>query len=298
MANFTRNFLAGRMNKIVDQRVLPEGEYVDAMNVRMGSTELSEVGVITNTKGNDLAAPSLKYIDGTPLSTSARCIGAIQDSANETIYWFVHDPAFTVGATGKLDLIVSYNVLTNILTYHVISINDGGNVNTTLNFNSTYLITGVSLIENLIFFTDDYNPPRFINIRPATVRYPNPIANIDQVKAEALLVIKKPPIQSPSVTPIITSGQENFLETRFICFAYRYKYVDGEYSATSQWSEPAFIPQPFEFSKNSMLNEGMVNSCNAALIDYNSGGPLVVGVDLLFKESNKNIIKIKRVILC
>jgi len=58
MANFTRNFLAGRMNKIVDQRVLPEGEYVDAMNVRMGSTELSEVGVITNTKGNDLAAPS------------------------------------------------------------------------------------------------------------------------------------------------------------------------------------------------------------------------------------------------
>jgi hypothetical protein len=292
MGNFTRNFLSGRMNKVVDQRLLPESEYVDAMNVRMGSTELSEVGVITNTKGNDLAAPSLKYIDGTQLSTSARCIGAIEDSANETIYWFVHDPAFTVGATGKLDLIVSYNVLTNILTYHVISINDGGNVNTTLNFNSTYLITGVSLIENLIFFTDDYNAPRFINIRPATVRYPNPIANIDQVKAEALLVIKKPPIQSPSVTPIITSGQENFLETRFICFAYRYKYVDGEYSATSQWSEPAFIPQPFEFSKNSMLNEGMVNSCNAALIDYNSGGPLVVGVDLLFKESNKNIIKI------
>lgn len=279
------------MNKIVDQRVLPEGEYVDAMNVRMGSTEMSEVGVITNTKGN-LSLTTLSYINGTSLSTQARCIGAIEDSANETIYWFVHDPAFTVGATGKLDLIVSFNVLTNILTYHVISINDGGGVNTTLNFNSTYLITGVSLIEDLIFFTDDYNAPRFINIRPATVRYPNPIANIDQVKAEALLVIKKPPIQSPNVTPIITSGQENFLKTRFICFAYRYKYVDGEYSATSQWSEPAFIPQPFEFSKNSMLNEGMVNSCNAAIIEYNSGGPLVVGIDLLFKESNKNIIKI------
>ena len=291
MGNFTRNFLSGRMNKVVDQRLLPESEYVDAMNVRMGSTEKSEVGVITNTKGN-LPLTSLAYIDGTPLSTSARCIGAIEDSANETIYWFVHDPAFTVGATGKLDLIVSYNVLTNVLTYHVISIDNGGGIDTTLNFNPTYLITGVNLIENLIFFTDDYNPPRFININPTTNRYPNPIANIDQVAEEALLVIKKPPTESPSITPIITSGQENFLETRFICFAYRYRYVDGEYSATSQWSEPAFIPQPFEFSENSMLNEGMVNSCNAAIIEYNSGGPLVVGIDLLFKESNKNIIKI------
>jgi len=291
MANFTRNFLSGRMNKVVDQRLLPEGEYVDAMNVRMGSTEKSEVGVITNTKGN-LPLTSLSYLDGSPLSTNARCIGAIEDSANETIYWFVHDPSFTSETTGKLDLIVSYNVLTNVLTYHVISIDDGGGINTTLNFNPTYLITGINLIENLIFFTDDYNPPRFININPITNRYPNPIANIDQISAESLLVIKKPPTQSPTVTPIITSGQENFLETRFICFAYRYKYIDGEYSATSQWSEPAFVPQPFEFSINSMLNEGMVNSCNAAIIEYNSGGPLVVGIDLLFKESNKNIIKI------
>ena len=39
MANLTRNFIAGRMNKVVDQRLLPDGEYVDAMNIRMGSTE-------------------------------------------------------------------------------------------------------------------------------------------------------------------------------------------------------------------------------------------------------------------
>ena len=296
MADFTRNFIAGRMNKIVDQRLLPEGEYVDAMNIRMGSTENSEVGVIENTKGN-LPLTALSYIDGTELSINAKCIGAIQDGANETIYWFVHDPSFTTTALGpnptqKLDLVVSYNVLTNILTYHIISINDGDNINTTLNFNPSYLITGVNIIDDLLFWTDDYNPPRFINVNPIGNRYPNPVLDIDTLNPEAILVIKKPPIESPSVTPIKTSGQENFLETRFICFAYRYKYVDGEYSATSQWSEPAFIPNPFEFSANSMLNEGMVNSCNTALINYNSGGPLVVGIDLLFKESNKNIIKI------
>jgi len=288
MANITRNFISGRMNKVVDQRLLPDGEYVDAMNVRMGSTEKSELGVLTNTKGN-LPLTSLAYIDGTPLSSDARCIGAIEDSANETIYWFVHDSNFSVGATGKLDLIVSFNVNTNVLTYHIISIDDGGGVDTTLNFNPAYLITGVNIIENLLFFTDDYNPPRQIDI---TKNYANPISNIDQFSAESILVIKRPPTQSPTVQLITTSGQENYLQDRFICFAYRYQYANGEYSATSQWSDIAFIPNPFEFSINSMLNEGMTNFCNTAIVSYNSGGPLVVGIDLLFKESNKNIIKI------
>jgi hypothetical protein len=288
MADFTRNFIAGRMNKIVDQRLLPEGEYVDAMNIRMGSTENSEVGVITNTNGNSWLT-KLAYTDGTPLSVNAKCIGAIQDSARETIYWFVHDPSFPVGVTSKLDLIVSYNVLTNITTYHVISINDGGGVKTTLNFNPSYLITGVNIIEDLLFWTDDYNAPRFINIKR---NYPNPVANVDALNPESILVIKKPPVEAPMVQPITTSGQETYLETRFICFAYRYRYIDGEYSATSQWSAPAFIPNQFSFSPSSVLNEGMTNFCNAAIVNYNSGGPLVVGIDLLFKQSENNIIKI------
>ena len=289
MTKLTRNFVAGRMNKVVDERLLPEGEYIDAMNVRMGSTENSEVGVIENTKGN-LPLTNLTYINGTLLSTNARCIGAIEDSANEAIYWFVHDPTFPVGATGKLDMIVSFNVSTGILTYHVISINDGGNVNTTLNFNPNYLITGVDLLDNkLLFFTDDYNAPRVIDV---TVNYPNPVANIDAVSAESLLVIKKPPVQAPGVQPIVTNGQENYLDTRFICFAYRYKYSNGEYSATSQWSAPAFVPRPFSFSVESFLNEGMTNFCNSAIITYNSGGPLVVGIDLLFKKADGNIIRV------
>jgi hypothetical protein len=277
------------MNKVVDERLLPDGEYIDAMNVRMGSTEQSEIGVIENTKGN-LALTSLAYINGTLLSNNARCIGAIEDSATETVYWFVHDPSFTVGATGKLDMIVSFNVNTNILTYHVISINDGGGINTTLNFNPSYLITGVDILDNkLLFFTDDYNAPRVINV---TKNYPNPVSNIDAVSAESLLVIKKPPVEAPAVQPIVNNGQENYLETRFICFAYRYKYADGEYSATSQWSAPAFAPKAFNFSIDSFLNEGMTNFFNSAVITYNTGGPLVVGIDLLFKRADGNVIRV------
>lgn len=288
MANITRNFIAGKMNKVVDERLIPDGQYIDALNIRMGSTENSEIGVIENTKGNTQLT-SVKYVNGTPLSASARCIGTITDAANETIYWFIHDSSFPVGATGKLDMIVSFNVYNNILTYHLISINDGTGVNTTLNFNNKYLITGVDIIDNLLFFTDDYNPPRVINL---VKNYPDPVSNIDQFSAESILVIKKPPVQSPGVALINTGNEDNYLENRYICFAYRYQYEDGEYSATSQWSAPAFQPRPFDFSINSYLNEGMQNQFNAARVTYNTGGPLVKGVDLLFKETNSNVIKV------
>ena len=44
------NFIKGRMNKSVDERLVPLGEYVDALNVRLGSTETTEIGAVENSK--------------------------------------------------------------------------------------------------------------------------------------------------------------------------------------------------------------------------------------------------------
>lgn len=288
MVNLTRNFLLGRMNKIVDERLVRNGEYIDALNCRMASTEDGEMGVIENSKGN-LPLSFLKYIDNTLLSSEAKCIGAIAYSSREKIFWFVHDPNFSVGETHKLDLIISINVETNILTYHVVSINDGSGENTTLNFNPKYLITGVNIIDDFLFFTDDYNPPRIINIKSS---YPLPVDNIDLITPESLLVIKKPPLTSPAIQLLNTGIQNTFMEDRFICFAYRYKYVNGEYSATSQFTAPAFMPKAFDFNMGTYLNEGMKNLTNTVLITYNSGNEFVVGIDLLFKEAGSNVIKV------
>lgn len=290
MANIKRNFIQGIMNKSLDERLVPNGQYVDALNIRLGSTEDSEIGSVELAKGNTQLS-QLEY-NGTALSSNAKCIGACEDSSRETIYWFVHDPSFTVGSTGKLDLIVSLDVKDDILTYHVISIDDGGGANTTLNFNPTYLITGVDFVgTELLYFTDDYNAPRYINSRK---NYANPSGNIDQFSAEELLVIKKPPLTSPSITLQTIDGQENYIEQRFICFAYRYKYADNQYSAISQFSEAAFSPDSFSFEQASYLNEGMENSKNSVDISFNSGGPLVKGIDLLFKESSNSVIKVIR----
>ena len=183
MANLKRNFVAGKMNKSLDERLLPNGQYIDAVNVRLGSTEASEIGAVELSKGNSRLT-TLSF-NNTNLSSSAKCIGAFENGENERLYWFVHDPAFPNGATGKCDMIVSLDTSSDVVTYHVVSIDDGGGVNTTLNFSDKELMIGVNIIENLLFFTDNFNPPRFINVSPPTPNpYPNPILNIDQFSAK------------------------------------------------------------------------------------------------------------------
>ena len=296
MPKFTRNFTAGKMNKTFDERVVPNGEYIDAMNIRMGSTENSEFGVIENTKGN-ISLTTLKF-QNTLLSVDARCIGAYEDGSIETIYWFVHDPSFPLGNTGKIDLVVSFNTNTFSLTYHVITIDNGGGIDTTLNFNPQYLITGVNKIEDLLFFTDNYNAPRSINVnRNYAIPSGSPFIDAGSTTGQALLeesllVIKKPPLEAPTVELVNTAGEQNFLEERFISFAYRYLYADGQYSATSQWSDIAFSPNGFELTVEAYLNEGMINSFNSCKVTYYTGNSLVLGIDLLFKQSESNIIKI------
>ena len=277
MGEAKRNFIKGRMNKTVDERLVPDGEYIDALNIRLGSTEASEVGSVENAKGNTQIT-TLEY-NGFPLSANAKCIGALDDSANETVYWFVHDPA-------NVDMIVSYNTALDLLKYHVISIQ-------VLNFNPDYLITGVDKIDDLLFFTDNYNPPRKINVNR---NYPQPFGSpsptTDGVTAEALNVIKAPPSAAPGLTLAEVGAGNNYLETRFVRFAYRYRYRDNEYSALSQFTDYAFENSIFNLQASTNLNEGMRNRYNAAVVSFNTGGSEVIGVDVCFKLSTDPTIRV------
>tara|TARA_A100000172_G_scaffold76180_1_gene59433 strand:+ start:1323 stop:5933 length:4611 start_codon:yes stop_codon:yes gene_type:complete len=114
----------------------------------------------------------------------------------------------------------------------------------------------------------------------------------DQFSAESILVIKKPPLAAPTIVLKTIPNGGTFLEDRFICFAYRYQYQNGEFSAVSQFSNPAFRAGPFQFTPTSFLNEGMVNSINAVDISFNTGGPLVTDIELLFKDMSDPTIKI------
>jgi hypothetical protein len=266
-------FLKGRMNKSLDERVLPDGEYIDALNIRIGSTENNSVGAIENSLGNTKIV-SILY-EGQELSTDARCIGAYEDSQHETIYWFVTDP-------GNVDMVLSYNERTGTLIYHVIS-------TTVLNFSTEFLINGIDLIDNLLFWTDNYNPPRKINVN---IPYLYPTLGIDNITDDDISVIVQPPIEAPEISPFIISGDENYMSERFISFSYRYKYRDGEYSALSQFSNIAFEPESFFVDYTTYTNGSMVNVFNSYNISFNTGGKNVVGIDVCFKLSDSSIVNI------
>ena len=311
MAQSRTDFIAGKMNKTVDERLVPQGEYVDALNVRLGSTEGTEIGAVENSKGNTLLT-DVQY-GGSTLSPAARTIGVYEDGVNETLYWFINDPSNANSVvTGKVDLIVSYNTNTSTLIYHVIS-------TSVLNFDKEFLITGVSKIENLLFFTDDLNPPRVINVQKSPPGYLQPFANIDLLVEEDISVIVKPPGYeyydpltqvAPLGTPhvelldilppdqdnplypnqITVGGEQNYIKTRFLSFAYRYRYEDGGYSAISLFSLPAFQPESFQFSIQNYLNAGMFNRYNACNVTFSTGPKQVVEVDLLYKQTTSNVI--------
>ena len=287
----TTNFIAGRMNKSVDERLLPPGEYIDALNVRLGSTETTEIGAVENAKGNS----RLTYLayNGEPLSINATCIGAYEDGVRETIYWFIHDATNLEAAGGIVDMVVSYNTTSQVINYHIVT-------EDLLNFDPKHLITGINLLDDLLFWTDDINPPRYINIDR---NYPLPIANVDQIIEEDISVIVKipgfenivnnnVPLAVPKITLLNVPGGENYIENKFLCFAYRYRYLDGQYSATSLFSLPAFATKPFRFDTKNYNNSGMQNLYNGINVEYSTGSSRVVQIDLLFKESNSNNINV------
>ena len=268
--DLVKTFVRGRMNKSLDERLIPDGEYIDAMNVRVGSTELTDVGALENTKGN-VKISNILY-NGSPIASTAVCIGALEDGVNDTIYWFIHSE------DDGVDMIVSMNVETGLTIYHVIS-------TSVLNFSRDHLINGADLVEDLLFFTDGYNPPRKINVKRSYPSEPT-------LTESDISVILAPPFESPSIKLISISGDENYIEDKFLSFAYRYKYLDGEYSAISQFSEVAFEPGFFNFDFSTYENSGMKNKFNAVNVTFKTGGPNVVAIDLIFKSSVSSVINV------
>ena len=280
MAKIQKNFIKGRMNKSVDERLVPQGEYIDALNVRLGSTEGTEIGAVENSKGNSLLV-EIKYLN-LPLTSNARCIGAYEDGGNETIYWFVHDENNILSPTGKVDMIISFNTQNSILFYHVIS-------TSVLNFSKDFLINGIDLIGDLLFFTDNLNPPRKININR---NYLEPISGVDQITEQDIGVILAPPLNAPVLNQIQIAGEENYMDDLFLSFAYRWQYEDGEYSAISPFTKVSFTPGPFQINYDTYNNDGMKNIFNSVNISFDVGGRNVKDVDVLFKFSTSQSVNV------
>ena len=84
MPEIKNNFLKGRMNQDLDSRILPAGEYREAINLLISRSEGATVGEFENVLGNTNV--------GTVSSTKAlSVIGNFIDKTNNKVYAFATD---------------------------------------------------------------------------------------------------------------------------------------------------------------------------------------------------------------
>ena len=210
MPEIVHAFQSGKMNKDLDERLVPSGQYRDALNLEVASSDTSQVGTFQNLKGNTEKAYS-NYNDSTGKNTTwdssvyisqlpnATCIGSIAEPNSDIIYWFI--------TSDTNDAIVSYNTITQVTLPLIV---DAQNI---FNFNVNNLITGINILEGILLWTDNQTEPKQIYISEWEGSTPNfifhsKIYGRNFIESDTT-VIKKFPLQPPTITAYSTSAVDD-----------------------------------------------------------------------------------------
>ena len=188
MPEIKNTFTQGKMNKDLDERIVPNGQYRDALNIQVSSSEGSDVGTVQNILGNTEL--------GSTVGTGWECVGSIADEKNDVLYSFIHHDG-----AGR-DAIMEY---AKDGTETVVLADVNGDV---LNFTGD-IITGINIIDGLLFWTDGNSEPKKINIQRCkdgtsafgthTKLVVNTIVTSEDITEEHITVIKKRPTQAPKM---------------------------------------------------------------------------------------------------
>jgi len=283
MAEFKNVFIKSKMNKDLDDRLLPQGEYRNAINIQVSKSESEDVGALENVLGNE------KIIDFETITGNDEiiCIGYLVSEVNSCVYFFLTDNTLESGnidgsyVPGAEHYIVRSTISAGTAIQNEILVQGAF-----LNFWEGKPIYGVNLLENLLFWTDNRNQPRKINVDLALDSSNNPTYYTIE---DTISVAKYMPYTAPllwqeitqkvvddSGTPArltpalgqyqttmqdvvseflpdgttdnpyeepIYQGDPDYLEDKFVRFGYRFKFDDGEYSVFSPFTQECFIPK-------------------------------------------------------
>jgi len=262
------------MNKDLDERLIPKGEYRDAMNIEVASSEGSDVGSIQNVLGNtdrSALAHGVALLNISDL-TNPKCVGSVCDYENNKIYWFV--------TSDTSDCIAEYDTTTKVVTPILVSKYGGAFVGA-LNFSVDYPITGINIITGdkkdgytkndvLLFWTDNKSEPKQINVTRFKEDYPtvdgsdnlsfnhNTLINNVAVKESDITVIKKYPLIAPTLTMSATKRTGNFIGTgnnpAFCSFNFSDSASNGAIKSTADALLSSIT------ANNTGLDEGVYNS--------------------------------------
>ena len=205
MPEVVRTFQLGKMNTDLDERLVPNGEYRDALNVQVSSSNTSDEGAVENIEGN-AEVKNQTYSLATGVGTlwpsdflpvDATCVGIIADNTTEKIYALI--------TSSLADAIYEFDQPTQVISPILV---DTANV---LKFDKNRLITGINVLEGTLFFTDNQNEPKQIDINLFKNSAPNFVTHSqiygrDFIEQD-ITVIKKSPLTAPSIE-LLTSFRD------------------------------------------------------------------------------------------
>ena len=135
----------GGLNTDASFNVFPKGDYPWALNIKQ--TEYGQTGTIVNTKGNS------KVVFTLPAGTN-ETIGFCEDKEDQAGIWFLYN-------SNSDHCILRYNSIDDSIDKILWE-------ESVLNFSLSHRINNPGVVgsdENkLLFWTDNYNPPRKLNI--------------------------------------------------------------------------------------------------------------------------------------
>ena len=262
MAEIKNTFLGSKMNKDVDDRLLPRNEYRNAVNLQVNKTDNSDAGTIQNILGNNLAVNGDFAIHtGTP---NLECIGIYANPATDTLFIFLTNNLDSSGTNTYNKLAKNYIYAYNTIQNTAVLLVQGA----FLNFSKNFPVLGINVLENFLFWTDNRNQPRRINITKATssptyytieeqisVAKPSPLypAELYKESEEApgeyetsMYNVTSERLPNNTLNPYYDTGyigDSAYLEDKFVRFSYRYKFEDGEYSIMAPFTQIAYIPK-------------------------------------------------------
>lgn len=187
MAEFKKLFVGAKMDKDSDERLVAPGEYTDALNIDIISSEGSDAGVVRNKPGNILASTDYGL-------TNAITIGIFKNTSINCIYLFV------TAAEG--DYILEYNGVTKT-TAKVLEDTNG-----ILNWNASMKITGIQMIEDELGWVVEDREPCVINVETSK---DNTIDNGTITSLTEVSMIQPSPINAPKMA-LATSERGGIVE--------------------------------------------------------------------------------------
>ena len=290
MPEIKKVFLRGRMNKDLDERLIPDGEYRDASNIQVSSSEGGDEGSNAGSVQNILGNHQLSNIKTLAGLNYPKCIATAEDTENNKIYWFIKDTQKQIIFEYSID---SANTNTQNNNLNAVVVDTNGTI---LNFPSV-TITAVKVLDGLLIWSDNQSEPKMIDINVFKTATNNNYTQTTQIGGnpmteDDIVLIKKKPYSAPTVniTNYTSSITDSIFREKFIRFAYRWKFTNGQYSAFSPFTEVVFDPiigSGFDYNTKDGFNERMVNNVKKIkltlpTIDVDH----VEEIDILYKESN------------